>query len=855
MPLSPGTKLGPYEIVAGIGAGGMGEVYCARDSRLNRQVAVKVLPGTFSTDQDRLRRFEQEAMAAAALNDPGIVAVYDVGAQDGFPYVVSELLEGETLRDRLRNGAVSRRRSVEYGIQITGALAAAHDKGIVHRDLKPENIFITREGRIKLLDFGLAKLMRNEAAAAQGQTSVPTAAVGTTPGMVLGTVGYMAPEQVRGLEADARSDIFAVGAILYEMLSGERAFKAATAADTMIAILKEDPPDLTETRRDIPPALERIVRHCLEKNPEERFRSAHDVAFALENVSHISQSSVTIKAAGESPWLKLWKPILGVLALGAIVAGALLAWRATRQTSLPTFHRLTFERGMITSARFMRDSRNVIYAASWQTKPLRLFSTSIDSPQSQPLEYESASLLGISGPSEIALAVGGIVTNHLAIRDATLATVPVAGGTPREILEQVRAADWGPDGNPAVVHYVNGRQRIEYPIGKVLYETVGWISHIRVSPKGDRIAFLLHPAWPDDRGFVAIVDLAGNEKKLTPEWEGEEGLAWSSRGEEVWFTATSAGADRALYAVNPGGKLRAVLRIPGGLTLHDIAPDGRVLLSFDDERVGMKGGHEGSVERDLTWFGWTISQAISPDGKWVAFSEESEPAGNEYIVAMRSFDGSAPKRLGHGHGLGFSADGKWVAAHNAERSPHVTLLPTGPGQPRNVEISNLELVWGASFFPDGKRLLLNGTEAGHALRTYRVEVTGGKATPITPEGVDSLVLSPDGNELAAQDLSGNITVYPLQGEHLRTVPNTQGMIPLSWSSDGGYLLTTVSDELPARILRVEITSGKQQLVRQFVPSDSGVYVIWSIRVTPDGTTYAYSYRQTLSTLYIAQGLH
>ena len=486
MPLASGTKLGPYEIVAAIGAGGMGEVYRAQDSRLNRQVAVKVLPTSFSSNPERLQRFRQEAMSAAAINDPGIVSVYDVGTQDGFPYVVSELLEGETLRDRLRSGGLSRRRSVEYGIQIARALAAAHDKGIVHRDLKPENIFITRDGRIKILDFGLAKLTRQEeAAAAAGQTALPTAAVNTTPGMVLGTVGYMAPEQVRGLPTDARSDIFAVGAILYEMLSGRRAFKGATAADTMSAILKEDPPELGETHSDIPPAVERIVRHCLEKNPEERFRSAHDVAFALENVSHTSQSSVAIQPAREATWLAAWKRVLGAVAIAAIAAVTFLLWRATRPSSLPTFRRLTFERGMILLARFAIDGHSVIYAASWQNKPLRLFSAPIDLPQTQPLEYESASLLGIAGPAEMALAVGGTVTHHGVIRDATLATAPIAGGAPREILEQVRAADWGPDGNPAVVHYVNGRSRIEYPIGKVLYETAGWISHLRVSPKGD----------------------------------------------------------------------------------------------------------------------------------------------------------------------------------------------------------------------------------------------------------------------------------------------------------------------------------------------------------------------------------
>jgi Tol biopolymer transport system component len=473
---------------------------------------------------------------------------------------------------------------------------------------------------------------------------------------------------------------------------------------------------------------------------------------------------------------------------------------------------------MIPSARFAADGRSAVYAASWGDKPVRIFSTPIDLPQARPLEFESTSLLGISSSTEIALAIGGTMTNHLVMRDATLATAPIAGGAPREILEQVRAADWGPDGNPAVVHYVNGRNRIEYPIGKVLYETSGWISQMRISHKGDRIAFLVHPGWPDDRGVVAMVDLAGNEKKLTPEWEGEEGLAWSARGDEVWFTATSAGADRALYAVNSAGKLRAVLRIPGGLTLHDVAPDGRVLLSFDDERLGMKGGHEGGSDRDLTWLGWTVAQAISPDGKWVVFSEQSEIAGSAYIVGMRSFDGSAPKRLGDGVAFGISPDGKWVSANRANWSPHITLLLTGPGQSSNVEISNLEFVARASFFPDGKRLLLNGAEHGHAYRTYAVDVSGGKATPITPEGVESLVLSHDGNELAAHDLSGDITVYSPQGHLVRTVPNTKGMIPLSWSTDGRYLFTTVPDELPARILRVEPASGKQRWSENWSPA-------------------------------------
>jgi eukaryotic-like serine/threonine-protein kinase len=336
--IAAGDRLGPYEILAPLGSGGMGEVYRARDERLKREVAVKLLPASFSADPDRLRRFEQEAQAAGSLNHPNIVAIYDLGTHEGSPYIVSELLEGETLRARLAGGAFTPRKALGQALQIAYGLAAAHEKGIVHRDLKPENIFITRDGRVKILDFGLAKLKQPEGGASSA-TDLPT--VGTEPGVVLGTVGYMSPEQVRGRPADAGSDIFSFGAILYEMLSGNRAFRGDTAADTMSAILMKEPPELS-LRHEIPAGLERVVRHCLEKDPEQRFHSAHDLAFDLEALSDVSTATPALAglraAARQRSRTLLWGA--GVVALAA-VAGAVL-WLRPRTGTIDSVAVLPF---------------------------------------------------------------------------------------------------------------------------------------------------------------------------------------------------------------------------------------------------------------------------------------------------------------------------------------------------------------------------------------------------------------------------------------------------------------------------------------------------------------------------------
>jgi len=857
--IQAGSRLGPYEILAPIGAGGMGEVYRAKDPRLGRDVAIKVLPASFSADADRLRRFEQEARAAGILNHPNITAVLDIGEHEGAPYVVQELLEGETLRQAMAGDKLPARKAIDYAIQIAHGLAAAHEKGIVHRDLKPENVFVTRDGRVKILDFGLARVTHAEEGSQA--TNLPTATAGTEPGMVLGTLGYMSPEQVRGRSADARSDIFSFGAILYEMLAGQRAFRGDSAADTMSAILKEDPPDLSVTNANVPPGLERIVRHCLEKSPEQRFQSARDLAFDLEALSGTSAP----RRADALPRSSLVgrSRALGLTLLALLVVAGTAYWLGRRSGTAPTpaFRQLTFRRGTVRGARFAADGETIVFAAAWDGKPLAVFSERSGSHDPSAVDVPGgAEVLAISPSGELALRIASRSTEPY-VSTGTLAVAPIGGGqAPRERMQGVQWADWSPDGKRlAVVRDAGGRNRLESPVGRVLYESAGWIGDPRFSPAGDAIAFLDHWGRIGDLGTVMIVDLAGHAKKLSEGWVSLQGLAWWPDGKEIWFTGTKLGGNRSLHAVTPAGALRLVYRQTGSLTLADISSRRDVLIIDEDLRLGIVGKAPGeTAERDLSWLDFSALRDISSDGRLILFDEASEGGGDEGSIFLRKTDGSPPVRLGSGFSTSLTRDGQWVLAGSAHDSHVLRLLPVGAGEPRPVANVPFPLAW-ANWLPDGKHVLVAGGEAGHGARLHVFDVNGG-SRPMTAEGVRLIpyanAVAPDGQFVAAIGADGAVSLYPTKGgEPRRILGLTADELPIGWDATGRYLFVYRPGELPARVFRLEVATGAREPWKELLPADpTGVTFIRPPHFAGDGGSYAYSYARVLSRVFVAKDL-
>jgi Tol biopolymer transport system component len=856
--LATGTKLGPYEILAPIGAGGMGEVYRAKDPRLTREVAIKVLPASFSQDPDRLKRFEAEARAAGVLNHPNITAVHDFGMHDGAPYIVTELLEGETLRSRLGPGAISPRKAIDYAVQMAKGLAAAHEKGIIHRDLKPENVFLTKDGRVKILDFGLAKLKLD--GAESGQTDAGTVSGGTQPGVVLGTMGYMSPEQVRGKAADKRSDLFSFGTILYEMLSGQRAFRGDTAADTITAILTKDPPDLSQTNKNVPPGLDRIVRHCLEKNPEERFESARDVAFDLEALS--GTSTPTLTGVERIPAVRTPRP-WGLLAAAALLGAAIAApfiYSAGKKAGFvepPSFRQVTFSRGEVGNAQFAPDGQTIVYSAAWEGKPFEVFINRPESPESRPFGLPPAQVQSISSTGEMAVLLN---PNRFAAFTHTgrLARISIAGGAPRDILDDVQWAAWSPDGKElAIVRDAGAKNRLEYPIGKPLFDTSGWVSHPRVSPDGTLVAFIDHPVPNDDGGLVAVVDRNGKKRDLTPLYATAQGLAWRPDGREIWYTAAEGGFNRAVHAATLSGKTRLVGRVPGISTLLDISKAGRVLMTNESDRLGILGrGPSDDKERELSWLDYSLVTDVRSDGSKILISESGEGGGPAYSAYLRDFSGTAAVRLGDGSTEAFSPDGSWAVAITHTATPQIQLLPTSVGEPRVLSHDGLD-VFAVDFLPDGKTLVFTATEAGHGTRLFLRDMAGGKARAISPENYSLFrgTVTPDGKSVVVRGPDRRVYLYPTQGGEPTALPAIRGTDrPIRWSPDGRTLYIQ-SAGLPMRVQKYDVATGKLELWKEVSPTDTaGLAGASRFTVTPDGRTYAYSYLRILSFLQLVEGL-
>jgi Tol biopolymer transport system component len=864
MALSAGTRLGPYEVLSPLGAGGMGEVWKAKDTRVDRPVALKVLPEEFFEDKERRARFEREAKLLASLNHPAVATLYSFEEVSGRHLLVEELLEGETLRSVLEMGPLPMRQSLDIAAQVAGGLAAAHEKGIVHRDVKPENVFLTKDARVKVLDFGLARhdVTRHDPA----DTRSPTLAAVSEKGVVLGTVAYMSPEQARGEVVDFRSDQFSLGTVLYEMLTGRRPFRASSAPETMAAIIRDEPEPLEKRAPHVPPPVRWIIDRCLAKEPVGRYDSTRDLARDLSTCGqHLSETASGAAAAvapgrpgpaGRSRVMIITIAGAAALAFLAFLAGRMLTPRSENLETV-SFKRLTLRSEIVTNARFAPDGNTVVYSAVEGLKPMALFSVRVDTVEPIPLGVSKADILSVSSRGELAVLLkSGFLRSH-AYGAGLLVRMPLGAAAVREVAEHIYRGDWSPDGTELAVipERTAGKSRLEYPVGKILYETTGQLLALRVSPKGDVVALRECAAGACS---LVLVDTNGKKRTLGRPSLGDGSLAWRAGGEELVFDANDIAGGTAIRSITPSGRERLLLPTLGQQVFEDAHPDGRLLISRIAYRVGMAALTPAAErERDLSWLDRSRVADISPDGSMVLFNDIGQFGLARGRMYLRKTDGSGAVRLGEGEGTGFSPDGRWVVALSAGSPSQITLQPTGAGTPRDVPVEGVAPST-AMICPDGKTLLLVGSDSGKEQGAYVVPVTGGRPRLILAEVPRrSRAVSPDSRFWAVIDRKGKGQIVALDGGPARPLPGVEPDDVLAqWSADGKFLYAARPEDVPAKVYRIEIETGRRELWRELLPADpAGVNRFEWIAISPDGRSYAYSYMRSIaSDLYLVEGL-
>ena len=852
-----GKTLRSYRIESKLGAGGMGVVYKAVDSHLDRPVAIKVLVAS-AVSADREKRFVQEAKAASSLNHANIVTIYDIDTQviDGKPvrYIAMEYVAGATLDHLIGRKGMAVRSALKYAVQIADALATAHAAGIVHRDLKPSNVMVMSQGQVKILDFGLAKLNEEAEADVFAETVHGDGVPLTEEGTILGTVAYMSPEQAEGKKVDARSDIFSFGSVLYEMVTGRRAFAGGSKLSSLSGILHTEPQPASRTVPEVPPELDRIISRCLKKDPARRWQSMADVKVALNEVhdemdSGVVETSGSISARGRAAlpatrWLILGA--LGLLLIG-LALGTYSARRYLHAESL-TFQRLTFRRGDVTAAKFGPGDA-VVYSAQWDGAPSTLFSTQPGNREARPLGLPTGRILAISAAGEMAIVLG---------RDpaGTLARAPFGGGTPREMLENVSAADWSPTGDTlAVVRTIGGKHRLEYPVGTVLYENeVRPPIAPRVSGDGKLVAFFDYDAEVGDYS-LSVVGHNQPKRVLSRGWRAIGSLNWSPRGDEVWFSAGQPDSDPALYAVGLSGKQRFLTQAPGWIVMQDAAADGRVLLSLVNSRLGIRYvDFSRSIERDLAWLDASLLYELSNDAKRLLFVELSNGEGRNSAIYLRSTDGSPAVRLGYGNRPSLSPDGKWIVCIRHEPgSSRLMLLPTGPGESRFLKIDGVHFE-SLAWFPDSKRIVFTGNESGRPVRTWTYDLDSEKATPLTAEGTRGGPVSPDGRWFVVAD-PHRLSLAPVGSGARRTITAlTNGQAVMRWSTDGRYLFLQQPEGETIKISRLDVASGRKEPWQTLKVPEPGAEFIGALALSADGKACAFTFQHDLANLYLVRGL-